>query len=306
MLIDWFTVVAQIINFLILVFLLWRFLYKPILKTIDNRQRQIDQRWRDAEQKRQEAEQEARDYRQKRQDLEERRQDILAKAQEEAEADRKQRMHQARQEIESLKHQWHEALENEQESFLADLRSRVTHQVYDITRRVLKDLADADLEQQAAQIFLQQLQDLDSSQKTDLRQAVHDSEQDVMIRSSFELPQDTRQQLVDTVKSQLDLNGNSVQVDVNQDLIFGVELQAGGQFLAWNVKDYLQQLEEQLSAAIRREEQQIQTTAPASEASASERQANAEPSSTEDQTAQTSGNQPSETESADQEEVPSP
>ena len=38
MLIDWFTVGAQVLNFLILVFLMWRFLYKPILAAIDERE----------------------------------------------------------------------------------------------------------------------------------------------------------------------------------------------------------------------------------------------------------------------------
>jgi len=37
MLIDWFTVGAQALNFLILVWLLKRFLYKPILDAIDAR-----------------------------------------------------------------------------------------------------------------------------------------------------------------------------------------------------------------------------------------------------------------------------
>ena len=36
MLIDWFTVFAQAVNFLILVWLLKRFLYKPILHAIDD------------------------------------------------------------------------------------------------------------------------------------------------------------------------------------------------------------------------------------------------------------------------------
>ena len=34
MLIDWFTVAAQVVNFLILVWLLKRFLYQPILNAI--------------------------------------------------------------------------------------------------------------------------------------------------------------------------------------------------------------------------------------------------------------------------------
>jgi F-type H+-transporting ATPase subunit b len=37
MLIDWFTVGAQVLNFLILVWLLKRFLYGPILDAIDAR-----------------------------------------------------------------------------------------------------------------------------------------------------------------------------------------------------------------------------------------------------------------------------
>jgi F-type H+-transporting ATPase subunit b len=41
MLIDWFTVAAQIVNFLILVWLLKHFLYKPILDAIDAREKRI-------------------------------------------------------------------------------------------------------------------------------------------------------------------------------------------------------------------------------------------------------------------------
>jgi F-type H+-transporting ATPase subunit b len=39
MLIDWFTVAAQAINFLILVWLLKRFLYKPVLNAVDAREK---------------------------------------------------------------------------------------------------------------------------------------------------------------------------------------------------------------------------------------------------------------------------
>ena len=41
MLIDWFTVGAQAVNFLILVWLLKRFLYEPVLAAIDAREKKI-------------------------------------------------------------------------------------------------------------------------------------------------------------------------------------------------------------------------------------------------------------------------
>ena len=62
MLINWFTVIAQIVNFLILVFLLKYFLYDRIVKAMDEREQRIQLRLKEAEEKKQEADQEARSY----------------------------------------------------------------------------------------------------------------------------------------------------------------------------------------------------------------------------------------------------
>src|SRR5579875_2490314 len=48
MLIDWFTIGAQALNFLILVWLLKHFLYKPILNALDAREKGIVARLADA------------------------------------------------------------------------------------------------------------------------------------------------------------------------------------------------------------------------------------------------------------------
>ena len=49
--INWFTVAAQVLNFLVLVWLLKRFLYKPILKAIDDREKMIAAQIKDADDK---------------------------------------------------------------------------------------------------------------------------------------------------------------------------------------------------------------------------------------------------------------
>ena len=55
MLIDWFTVGAQALNFLILVWLMKRFLFKPVLDAIDAREKRIAAAIADADQKKAEA-----------------------------------------------------------------------------------------------------------------------------------------------------------------------------------------------------------------------------------------------------------
>jgi len=58
MLIDWFTIAAQALNFLILVWLMKRFLYKPILNAIDAREQRIARELADADAKKAEAQKE--------------------------------------------------------------------------------------------------------------------------------------------------------------------------------------------------------------------------------------------------------
>jgi len=67
--IDWFTVVAQIVNFLILVGLLKKFLYGPIIRAMDDRERRIASRLEEANARERQAQEEVQSYRQKREDL---------------------------------------------------------------------------------------------------------------------------------------------------------------------------------------------------------------------------------------------
>ncbi|MEQ8493043.1 MAG: F0F1 ATP synthase subunit B, partial [Gammaproteobacteria bacterium] len=55
MLIDWFTVAAQAINFLVLVWLLKRYLYRPILAAVDAREARVMARLTEAQLREREA-----------------------------------------------------------------------------------------------------------------------------------------------------------------------------------------------------------------------------------------------------------
>ena len=76
--IDWVTVIAQIINFLVLVFLLKRFLYVPIINAMDRRQQAIATSLEEAQQKSNVAESEALRYRQLQDNLEKDKNSLLA------------------------------------------------------------------------------------------------------------------------------------------------------------------------------------------------------------------------------------
>ena len=88
MLIDWFTVGAQALNFLILVWLLKRFLYQPILHAIDEREKRIATELANADAKKVEAQKERDEFQHKNEEIAQQRTALLNKATEEAKAER--------------------------------------------------------------------------------------------------------------------------------------------------------------------------------------------------------------------------
>jgi len=88
MLIDWFTVGAQALNFLILVWLMKRFLYQPILRAIDARETRIAAELADADAKKAEAQTERDEFRRKNEEFDQQRAALLSKATDEVNAER--------------------------------------------------------------------------------------------------------------------------------------------------------------------------------------------------------------------------
>ncbi|MBE9102996.1 F0F1 ATP synthase subunit B family protein [Vacuolonema iberomarrocanum] len=247
MLIDWFTVVVQIINFLILLFLLHRFLYRPILKTIDKRQAQMEARWRSAQDEKDKAEVEAQAHRQAQQELQEQREQILAAAQAEAQEARRTQLQAVRQDIQQKRQEWQRALADEQQSLLADLQQQFGHQVMSIVRQILQDLADTSLEQQAIRVFQQKLHDLDDETRQAIADTFANPDQTITIQTALDLSESSRESLCQTLQETHLVNGQVIQFDRSSDVLFGIRLQNDAYDLTWNADDYLKDLEKALS-----------------------------------------------------------
>ena len=250
--IDWFTLVAQIINFLVLVGLLKHFLYDRILGVADDREAQIANRFEEAEEAKQAAHEEAESYREKRRDLENEREQLITEAREEAAARRQELLKEARHEVEETQAQWYGAVQRDKDLFLQDLRKRAGQQIYEVARRALADLADAELEQHIVEAFIQRIVELDDDEREVIAKSIGEAGKNVVIRTAFEMPKETRQTLVGSIQDQWG-DGVEGQFETSPDLIAGIELQADGYQIAWGLQDYLTGLEENMSQAFEEE-----------------------------------------------------
>ncbi|RPI40956.1 MAG: F0F1 ATP synthase subunit B, partial [Hyphomicrobiaceae bacterium] len=203
MLLDWFTIVAQIVNFLLLVVLLKYFLYDRIIRAMDEREARIAARMQEAEARQAKAEREADNYRQQRQELEGQRAELLARAKVEADTRRDALLEKARAEVDTMQAGWRQVLRQEQAAFLQELSLRAGQHVYATARRALRDLAGADVEAQMIAAFLERLQSLDGQDWHAIAKALHASAQPLAVASAFDLPPQARQQLVEILRHYL-------------------------------------------------------------------------------------------------------
>ena len=249
MLIDWFTVAAQSINFLLLVWLLKRFLYQPILSAMDAREQRIARQLQDAEAQKHEAEAQSRGLRAANEEFARQKQALLDQAKAEAEATRERLTEEARAEIEARRLRWRESLREEENALQAEITSCVQEEIMAISRHALHDLAGIELEQQIAAAFVCRLKKLDDHEREHLASDVKISEKPMMIRSAFDLPPAIRLEIESVVR---ELLGPHLTVGYERvpGLIAGVELSSGGRKISWSISGYLSALEKRLRGVI--------------------------------------------------------
>ena len=254
MLINWFTVIAQIVNFLILVFLLKYFLYDRIVKAMDEREQRIQLRLKEAEEKKQEAEQEARSYLEKNRDFDAKREEMLAQARKEADARRKELTREARLAVTKQRSVWLETIQRDKKSFVQDLRKMAGNQVYTIARKAFRDLADADVEERTINAFLVHLKGMSKKTREALATSIKESGNEMVVRSAFEIPAKMREKITGSLHREI-ADGIQVRYEATSDLIMGIELKTRGRKIAWSLQDYLDTLEEHALQTLDKEAQ---------------------------------------------------
>ena len=252
--IDWFTYGAQIVNFLILVYLLQRFLYGPLLAAMTTRAERLRADFAEAEEKAAEAKSVTAEFRQQQATLEAEKAQILAEAQEEVAQRRRTMLLDAREEVESMQARWYAAVERDRETFLHELRRHVSEQLFDLARSVLQDLAHADLEAAMVATFCEKLGALDATTRHSVARSLRRSEPVITINTALHLDEAMRRR-VDAAAQQIFAGENiagpiHIRFRQNPALITGVELVVQERRLAWSVEDHLGLLEKQLNRSL--------------------------------------------------------
>jgi len=246
MLIDWFTVGAQIVNFLILVWLLKHFLYKPVLDAIDGREKRIAAELADADTKKADAEKERANFEDKNKVFDQQRSGLLAKATDDAKAERERLIDEAKKNAESLQATQADALRTAQTRLGIEITLLAEKEVFAIARKALTDLATVSLEERIGEVFTRRLRELDPKSKELLGAALKNSSQPALVRSAFDLPTAQKAAIQNALNETFSA-AVRIRFEDSQDVICGIELNANDQKVAWSILSYLNELSKKVS-----------------------------------------------------------
>lgn len=267
MLVDWLTVAAQAINFIVLVWLLQRFLYRPIVRAMRQRKERVEQQTAAARRAEAEAAAARERYERLRTELAAAREAELARARAAAEQYAAERREQARREVEATQHAWMESLAREQERFWQEFEDRVAREVLDTAEQVLADLAGASLDEQIRLRFLEQLDAAGLAAAADLAPADRGpiglaaalkdgggagcagegpEAAQVQVLSAQELPKDYREQVLSVVRRLAGKEDLAVGFARRPELLAGVELRGSGWKTGWSLRGYMDAMRGQI------------------------------------------------------------
>ncbi|PIT90381.1 MAG: ATP synthase F0 subunit B [Candidatus Komeilibacteria bacterium CG10_big_fil_rev_8_21_14_0_10_41_13] len=155
--IDWKLLVAQIVNFGIVLFVLWRFALKPLMKIMDKRTREIEKSLDDAKKIETNLMMSERAREEKIIEAKQSAVRILTEAREQAKDQGQNLIDSAKGEVQTIVAAAKEQMTREKTKMLEEVKGEVSQLIVKATEKVLVEVADAKLDQQTINKVLRDL-----------------------------------------------------------------------------------------------------------------------------------------------------
>lgn len=153
------TLIAQIVNFLILVAILAKFAYKPLMQALEDREQKIAENIDSAQQERQDAERLKLEYKQQLVEVRAQAQAIVEKAEKLAEENKEEILKAARAESARILKSAQEEVVRERELALAQLRGEVVALSIAAATKIIKENLDTEVNANLVSDFIEKLDD---------------------------------------------------------------------------------------------------------------------------------------------------
>jgi F-type H+-transporting ATPase subunit b len=241
---DWWTLALQTVNFAVLVWLLHRFLYRPVLRLIEARKAEVQQQLAQVKGIEEKAKAHLADLEAQRVNIMGERESALKSAAVRAEESAQARRAQVEREAKAILEQAHKAAEAEREGMLAEGKRIALDLGADYARRLTSEVPSALRAEAWIEKIEQHLQALPKSELEPLANQVGNGGM-LTVVTAIPLPEAT----IEAWRKRLQLrlgNGARMEFEVDPDLVAGAELHFPTAVLSFSWQSTLATLRSQM------------------------------------------------------------
>jgi F-type H+-transporting ATPase subunit b len=235
---DLTTFILEIINFLVLMWLLQRFLYKPVLRVIDERRSAVAKKVAEAQATSAEAQSLKEQYTSQLQDWEKEKAQLLESLRSELREQRKAGLEKLRLELEEEKMKTEAILQSKHKSEALRFEKESLALAAKFAGAVFSRLASPDLERHICKIFLDDLSKIDNDRLARISSEIQGAGDAISVTTAYPISQSLRTSITGAVNKHV---GSPQTFQFNEDpaLIAGIKLTAGGTVLQASLADAL-------------------------------------------------------------------
>lgn len=240
--IDLFTFCVQIVNFLVLLFILNRILIKPLMTSVENRRKNIIKQNEDIALKQNELSSEIKLYENKISDFENFKVEEKRKFDLELQEQRNLKTIEIQKEFEEEREKFLDKFMSEKNSLVDSITESVCLNLSNLLEKIFIDLADEDLENKIVKKFIFKLKNINSSELEKIKNLGKDTK--IIINSNFDLSVDNKDAIINFLKEQnID---NDLLFSQEKGIILGVKMTVGNIIINSNVQDIIEQFNSEL------------------------------------------------------------
>ena len=246
--IEWWTLALQAINFLVLVWLLQRFLFRPIKQVIAKRRAREQEAMEAATRAEAGAEAAKQRYEDDRAALEQERQAVMKDAHEAVEAERTKILKAAMEETEKQRTAALDALEDERQRVLEALRGDVAKTAVGLAAALLAQSGARMDQAETLKGLIRRIKEMPPEEQERIRRDMKQSRGGPRIVTAAPLEAGEKSEWENAVKQALEGAPNGLSFETAPELLGGAEIHFPHSVLRFSWQDHLAALEEGLRA----------------------------------------------------------
>jgi F-type H+-transporting ATPase subunit b len=235
---NWSTFVLEIINFLVLVWILKHFLYKPVLDVIARRRAGIEKTLADAKAHHEDAEKLQQQYEGRLADWEQERQQARNKLAEEIEAERADKLTKLQAELDQQREKARVAEARRQSDAMRKIEETALEQGARFATRLLEQASGPDTEARLIELVIDQLKQLSDERVAALRNSFVQSVEAIVVVTAYSLA-DQQCQALQQLLAEIATPDIPLRFEQNSELLAGVRITIGAWILGANLQDEL-------------------------------------------------------------------